>query len=131
MKQVQHGPAQCVVICRGDADNFLWNRFGANWWYCFFPEHVTFLSKAWFDHLPQENGFSIVHYQAFRYFRSATFRRVIDAMFMYLYGWFPTTYLLLANTLIKAFGRPPMASVSGNGVTADHFIIVLSRKVAP
>lgn len=120
-----------LIITTGDADNSLWNRFGANWWYCFFHEHVAFLSKAWFDHLAQEKRFSIVRCQVFRYFQSAALRRVIDAMFMYFYGWFPTTYLILANTLKKLFGRPPIASVPGNSVTADHFIIVLSRKVAP
>lgn len=120
-----------LIITTGDADNYLWNRFGANWWYCFFPEHVTFLSKAWFDHLAQENGLSILRYQVFRYCRKAAVRRVIDAMFMYFYGWFPTVYLRLANTVSKAIGRPPIASVPGIGVTADHFIIALSRKVAP
>lgn len=120
-----------LIVTTGDADNYLWNRFGANWWYCFFPEHVTFLSRAWFDHLAQVSRLSILRYQIFRYFQSDAFRRVIDAMFMHFYGCFPNTYLRLADTLNKALGRPPIASVPGNGVTADHFIIVLSRKGAP
>lgn len=120
-----------LIITTGDADNSLWNRFGANWWYCFFHEHVTFLSKGWFEYLAQENGLSILRYQVFRYSRRAAVHRAIDAMFMYFYGWFPAVYLRLANTMNKALGRPPIASVSGNGVTADHFLIVLSRKVAP
>lgn len=92
---------------------------------------MSFLSKAWFDYLAQESGLSILRYQIFRYCSGTLVRRVIDAMFMYFYGWFPTTYLILANTLQKALCRPPVANVPGNGVTADHFLIVLSLKVAP
>lgn len=120
-----------LIITTGDADNSLWNRFGANWWYCFFHEHVTFLSKAWFEYLAQENGLSILRYQVFRYCRRTAVRRIIDAMFMYFYGWFPRVYLVLANTLQKALGRPNVANVPGNGVSADHFLIVISRKVTP
>lgn len=120
-----------LIITTGDADNFLWNRFGANWWYCFFPEHVTFLSKSWFEYLAQKNGLSIFRYQVFRYCSKRAVRRIIDAMFMYFYGWFPTSYLFLANTLLKALGRPSVASVPGIGVSADHLLIVLSREASP
>ena len=40
-----------LILTTGDADNVLWNRFGANWWYCFYPEHIAFVSKRWFDYL--------------------------------------------------------------------------------
>lgn len=120
-----------LIITTGDADNALWNRFGANWWYCFYHEHVTFLSKAWFNGLAPTKGLFILRYQLFRYCRRTAVRRAIDAMLMYFYGFLPTIYLLLANALQKIRGHSSVANVPGNGVTADHFLIVLARKVEP
>lgn len=120
-----------LIITTGDADNALWNRFGANWWYCFYHEHVTFLSKAWFNFLAPTKGLSILRYQLFHYCRRTAVRRAIDAIFTYFYGFFPTVYLLLANALQKLRDRSSVANVPGNGVTADHFLIVLARKIEP
>lgn len=41
-----------VIVATGDADTPLWNRFGANWWYCFYPEHIAFISMGWAQRVP-------------------------------------------------------------------------------
>ena len=117
-----------LIITTGDAENYLWNRFGANWWYCFYPEHIAFLSEAWISRFSRDRDLSIKRCQRFRYYRLSTSRRLVEAVFTYFYGFFPSIYLHLSNTLRDMFGRPNATSVPGNGVSDDHLLIVLARK---
>lgn len=117
-----------LIITTGDADNSLWNRFGANWWYCFYPEHIAFISKAWLDFAAPANGLSLVHCETFRYREQSVARSCFDTMFAYLYGSFPTSYLHLGGLLKRIMGRPGVTSVAGNGISADHLFIVLEAE---
>lgn len=118
-----------LIITTGDADNSLWNRFGANWWYCFYPEHVTFLSKDWLSYLSRTAGLSIVRCETFHYFRKGIASRLANAVFAHCYGWFPVTYLRFGDLVKRMLGRPGMTSVPGGGVSADHLFVVLMGKV--
>ncbi len=122
----EHG---VLIITTGDADNYLWSRFGASWWYCFYPEHIAFISRAWLDYLSRAGGLSIVQCETFHYRRCSAYRRLVATFFTYCYGLFPAAYLRLGNLLRRMLGRPGMTSVPGNGISADHLLIVLSRKV--
>lgn len=116
-----------LIITTGDANNHLWHRFGANWWYCFYPEHIAFLSEAWLDYYSHINGFFVEHCETFRYRRLSIGRLFFEKTFTYIYGYFPRTYLRLINTIRNALGRKNLKSVPGNGVSADHLFIVLAR----
>lgn len=118
-----------IIITTGDADNCLWNRFGAHWWYCFYPEHISFISKAWLNFLSSQTGLSVRHCETFRYSEQSIAQRFKDTLLAYCYGWFPAVYLGLGGMLTKMLGRPAMASVPGNGISADHLFIVLAREV--
>ncbi|MGH6803504.1 MAG: class I SAM-dependent methyltransferase [Methyloceanibacter sp.] len=122
----EHG---VLIITTGDADNYLWNRFGASWWYCFYPEHIAFISRTWLDYLSQTGGLSVMRCETFRYNRHSAPRRFVDTVFTYCYGLFPATYLQLGNFLKRMLDRQGLTSVPGNGVSADHLLIVLARKV--
>jgi 2-polyprenyl-3-methyl-5-hydroxy-6-metoxy-1,4-benzoquinol methylase len=116
-----------LIITTGDADNYLWNRFGANWWYCFYPEHIVFLSKAWLGYLFRRTGLTITHCESFRYCRKSAINRIVDTVLTYGYGWFPVAYVRLGRLLKKILARPEMTSVPGCGISADHLFIVLTR----
>ena len=116
-----------LIVTTGDADNVMWNRFGANWWYCFYPEHISFLSEAWLDYLGHTAGLAIVRCERFRYQKQNSMRRMVDALSACCYGWFPDAYLGIGRRLKALLGLPDIMSVPGNGVTADHLFIVLTR----
>jgi len=120
-----------IVVSTGDADNPLWNRFGANWWYCFYPEHIAFVSQAWVERALSPRGWSILHCQRFSYHRFGPGRRLIEWVFSYAYGWFPRAYLYIGNAFKHWFGRGAVTSVPGNGVTADHLLFAVGRKPPP
>ena len=120
-----------LIITTGDADNFLWNRFGANWWYCFNPEHIAFLSEAWIDHLCKATGMAVVRCDTFRYCNRSPVRHFIHSVLTYCYGWFPATFLFFGSFLKKLLGRSGMSSVTGSGVSRDHLFIVLAKMAKP
>lgn len=119
--------AGVLIITTGDADNYLWNRFGANWWYCFYPEHVAFLSRASLKFISRETGLAIVRCELFHHHEVSAGKQLLGAVLAHCYGWFPATYLRIGNMLERMRGRPCMTSVAGNGVSADHLFIVLGR----
>lgn len=116
-----------LIITTGDADNHLWNRFGANWWYCYFPEHIAFLSEKWITYLSNSTGVRILRCETFRYVNRNLARRFVDLVLMYCYGWFPSAFLLTAGFLKRALGRPDITNVPGGGVFCDHLFVALGK----
>jgi 2-polyprenyl-3-methyl-5-hydroxy-6-metoxy-1,4-benzoquinol methylase len=116
-----------LILTTGDANNYLWNRFGANWWYCFYPEHIAFISRDWLNYMCRVTGISIAQYETFCYTRLGSLRRISDWIQACFYGLFPTVYLGLARLLIKVSTRSEITSVPGAGLTRDHLFIVLNR----
>ena len=115
-----------LIVTTGDAGNVLWNRFGANWWYCFHSEHISFVSKPWLHYLVDNRELNLVAYERFRYRKLSPIRFAAHGILMVLYGFFPSVYLGLGNVLKRLRSRPPVASVLGNGISRDHLLFVLS-----
>jgi SAM-dependent methyltransferase len=116
-----------LIITTGDADNFLWNRFGANWWYCYYPEHIAFVSEAWFDHFSEKGRWTVARCTAFRRTPTVRYPRIATAL-MYCYGWFPALCVFVVDALKKILRRSGGGSVPGNGLSADHLLVALTRR---
>ena len=116
-----------LILTTGDAENVWWNRFGANWWYCFHPEHISFISRAWLSYLEANSSLITVDCKQFRYRRMGVIMQSMHALFMMLYGFLPSLYLGLRNAVRRLLSRPDVASVLGNGVSADHLFVVLRK----
>lgn len=120
-----------IIITTGDADARLWNRFGSNWWYCFYPEHIVFVSCAWAGRALPPKGWSILLCQSFQYHHFGRGKRAIEYALTCAYGLAPRLFLYVGNTLKRWFGRGAMTSVPGNGVSADHLLIAVTRNRPP
>jgi SAM-dependent methyltransferase len=118
-----------IIVTTGDGNATLWRTFGANWWYCFYPEHISFISKAWVEHALCKEGWNLISQELFRYRHPGLLMRSIELLFTCLYGFFPRAYLWIGNTLRTWMGRGALTSVPGNGITRDHLMVVLSRTV--
>jgi 2-polyprenyl-3-methyl-5-hydroxy-6-metoxy-1,4-benzoquinol methylase len=117
-----------LIITTGDADNFLWNRFGSNWWYCFYPEHIVFLSRAWLEYLSRATGLTVVRCENFRYCTKSTASRIVDTLLAHFYGRFPVAYLRIVGLVKRILGSPGLTSVPGSGLSADHLFVVVTRR---
>ncbi len=118
-----------LILTTGDANNSNWNRFGASWWYCFYPEHISFISRAWLANSVQSAGLRVDHCKTFRYARLTRGRFVRDGLLAYLYGFFPRTYLGIKNRFEAAIKTGRNRGIPGNGISRDHLFVVLRPKV--
>ena len=117
-----------LIVSTGNSRVALWDRFGANWWYCFYPEHITFFSITTFEYLAAHHGLSLEHCERFRHANQGPLRRVAAFILACAYGYFPNAYLRLARTLRRMMGRcPDLPGVPGNGATKDHLLIVMRK----
>jgi SAM-dependent methyltransferase len=116
-----------LIVTTGDAENYFWNRFGANWWYCANPEHIAFLSEPWLSYLSNQCECHVAECYRFRHRGFGAFRLIVHALFMSWYGFFPVAYLRISKTVKKILSRDTEDRVLGNGVSADHLFIVLNK----
>jgi 2-polyprenyl-3-methyl-5-hydroxy-6-metoxy-1,4-benzoquinol methylase len=122
-------PGGILILTSGDADNHWWRRFGANWWYCFYAEHIVFFSRETLDHLCGVLGLSALRWSTFRYTELPPLRRSLAWALAGAYGHFPFICLTAISVVRKLLGKPAYpASAPGNGVTNDHFLAVLEWK---
>lgn len=115
-----------LIITTGDGEAPLWRRFGANWWYCYYAEHIAFISRRWLEFLTTTSCVSMLEFKTFSYRRLSVARRVVDTVATYAYGFFPRTFLGVKRRVQRLRGRNGLPSVPGNGISEDHLLAVLS-----
>ena len=114
-----------LIVTTGDAENSLWKRFGANWWYCFYPEHVSFISKTWLNRNAEALGLTMLHFENFKYSNLGPVSRLIHVILTYTYGYAPRLYLMVRRYVDMLRGKPGTTSVTGVGVSDDHLFAVM------
>lgn len=119
-----------LLFTTGDADNPIWNRFGANWWYCFYPEHISFISRVWLEKSAPLAGLRLQRCETFRYTTLPVGRLLSDWLLTCLYGLFPRIYLGIKERLEVMTGTKKHRGVPGNGISRDHLFIVLCRETS-
>lgn len=115
-------PKGYVVISTGNTDAWSWYLAGSRFWYCFLPEHISFVSPGWFRHHAATLGVQVAAVREFAYsphypLTGKALRLALMALFRLSPGLY---YRLLPR--IKRNNIPV-----GRGITQDHFIIVLRK----
>ncbi len=115
-----------LVVTTGDADTPLWNRFGANWWYCYYPEHISFLSMEWVERTLRPTEWRLLANETFAYRKLGRAHRLGSGLLARLYGHFPHAYAAIVGGLKKAATGKDLTSIAGNGTARDHIMLVLA-----
>jgi 2-polyprenyl-3-methyl-5-hydroxy-6-metoxy-1,4-benzoquinol methylase len=99
-----------IVISTGNTDNWLWRLLKNRFWYCKFPEHISFIGEKWLDLFCKKNNFIVVDVQYFSYVptKPLTLIKNLTKLFLSLIHIYPER---LSNT------------------TKDHFCFVI-RKIS-
>jgi 2-polyprenyl-3-methyl-5-hydroxy-6-metoxy-1,4-benzoquinol methylase len=124
-------PGGALILTTGDADHALFRLAGARWWYCFYPEHLAFISARWVRDWLQRNGrpARLAEARKFRYERLAPLRYLRQAFLTCCYLAAPRAYTVALRRLKRFLGRPGDVDPPGIGLTEDHIFLVL-RKTA-
>lgn len=119
-------PGGLVVISTGNADAWSWRLFGSRFWYCYLPEHISFVSPAWFRGHAAALGAEIVELKRFTYSPEyPPLGRLLRLALMTLFAAAPTLYYRLLPPHKK--NNIPV----GRGITRDHFVAVLRKTGEP
>jgi len=118
-------PGGRVLISTGDSGAWLWRLLRTRFWYCSFPEHISFVGKDWFQAMAGRAGLQVVQQTPFNYsFNSLRPAGVFRLARTLLYGSNPKLYEWLHRRV-----RGPHAEgfvPPGCGATADHVFCVLA-----
>jgi SAM-dependent methyltransferase len=121
-------PGGTLLVTTGDGRAWLWRLLGARWWYCYFPEHIAFISRRWLAHHVVPAGAELVQCLSFNYLgpEPGTFKR----------RW--TEFLKLAlrpakherkrQRRLRETGED--TGTPGIGLSADHLFVVLRKRGA-
>jgi len=119
-------PGGCVIVSTGNTESWSWRLAGSRFWYCYLPEHISFVSPEWFAHHAPKLGTKVVGVRRFTYTpRFSPAGRLLRLAFMGLYRLSPTWYY-------RVLPRDRQDHIPvGRGITRDHFVVALRKTSVP
>ncbi len=126
-------PDGTLIISTGTLDSLAWRVAGGLYWYCGFPEHISFITQEWARGAGAALGLDVVDVRRFAYSkpeaRSLTrqqwrfYRKAIRAKLREkLASWWPSS--------AEAPEVPPSAR-GAPGLFEDHMIVQLKKATRP
>lgn len=115
-------PQGYVIITTGNPDAWSWRLAGSRFWYCYLPEHISFVSPRWFNHHARNLNARVMQSVPFTYSpQFSTPGRELRLGLMALFRISPDLYYRLLPE-IKRNNIPV-----GRGITRDHFLVTLQK----
>lgn len=75
-----------VILTTGDADNAVWRRLKGAFWYCSYPEHISFISPSWLRLNAKKNRYRLEHLRLFDYVHVGGPKRLVQRLLIRLCG---------------------------------------------
>lgn len=117
-----------LIVTTGDAASY-WSRIlGARWWYCYYPEHIAFVSEAWFEKVFDGSSF-LMKFRKFRYFNHSAMRQAAMTVLACVSGVAPNVYRNVGRVWKMMRGRLGEVAPGGLGLGDEHILCVMSRTV--
>jgi SAM-dependent methyltransferase len=115
-------PAGHLFVTTGNYDAWLWKLTGAKNWYCYYPEHISFIGPRWLDRVQAELGLRIREVVPFNYLgRGFNPRQAVAAL---LFAWNRP----LLQRIRSRGGRIAETDIPpGCGATKDHILCVFQH----
>jgi SAM-dependent methyltransferase len=114
-----------IVISTGNSDTLAWRAFGGRYWYCSFPEHISFVSATWVRCAADALDLDIVGITPFRHRQAGATRAHAVVGFLKRLGISTAEYSVSA--LLPDYRRLGPRYVLGfPGAVADHMLVVLA-----
>ena len=114
-------PAGKLIITTGNAEAWPWRLAGARFWYCYFPEHISFIGPRWLSHRSRSAGLRVTRLERFSHSPLAGPRsraRSLLATCLHLFA--------AAGASGRAGAEAP-PRLLGGGISKDHLFCVLHK----
>jgi SAM-dependent methyltransferase len=116
-----------IVISTGNADTPAWRAFGGRYWYCSFPEHISFVSATWARAAAELLDLEVVGITPFRHRQNGATRAHAAIGFLKRLGISTAEYGV--SPLLPSYRRLGPRYVLGfPGAVADHMLVVFVVK---
>jgi 2-polyprenyl-3-methyl-5-hydroxy-6-metoxy-1,4-benzoquinol methylase len=116
-------PQGLLIVTSGDSDAWLWRLTKARFWYCSFPEHISFIGRKWLAKMAPVTCFTIIQIKRFNY--QGRSQRVVKLVAAVVFWLSPAGYRRIRRTFSRGNDEIP---TPGNGATPDHLLCVLSAR---
>lgn len=121
-----------LMISTGNPGCFFWRKvFKSKFWYCFFPEHVTFPSYKYFVEFSERSKLRTPEQFCFRYKKMGVLTRLVRLLLYITSESLPDFYRALRNLRNVVTGRGAGATVQPGslmGVFSDHHLVVIKKE---
>lgn len=117
-------PTGVVIVSTGSIDADAWRRAGGRYWYCGIPEHISFVGRAWAEHLARNEGLAALTSDLFPHRRLPAEKREAGARIVKRGIEVSNLKLRLAALLpIDPSRKHPRHSFGEPGLFDDHVLI--------
>ena len=123
-------PGGHLLVSTGSLDATAWKWAGGRFWYCSFPEHISFASEQWARHVASLNDLDLTLFEPFRYDADGSGRPVWKMKLAFGRQWLRTR---LAEGLAAVRGRPlegraAQRILGSQGLFEDHVLMGFRRR---
>lgn len=109
-------PAGRLIITTGNAQAWPWRLARSQFWYCFFPEHISFIGPRWLRRMTPQAGLRVERLAPFSHAPLPGLPSRIKALLS-----------TCAWVMIALPGRQLPARLLGGGIAKDHLFCVLGK----
>lgn len=122
-------PNGLLIISTGNASNGLWKLFGGRYWYCAFPEHISFISPEWINGITKNYPLSLLELTDFPHENINISKISANVRFIgrFIRGYIET----ISIQMIGDKSRNPKYKLGFPGIVRDHMLVVLQLKTSP
>ena len=120
-----------LIVSTGNPLASSWQFMGSSYWYCAFPEHISFVTKQWFEVISRDFGITVSNYSCFSRAPGRPFQVLKETVANMLYKFSPNTVDVLRFVCAHCTKnqyltrRCPPAWMSAK----DHQIIALKKEI--
>ncbi|MDN4591154.1 hypothetical protein DBA29_21970 [Xenophilus aerolatus] len=121
-------PRGRLIITTGNADAWLWKKMRSNFWYCQYPEHISFIGPKWLAMMAPRCGLGIARVTRFRHTASPVIPQILAAFVRNcIYAVSPKMYRKLRAWALAADEHIDARPSLGSHLTKDHFLCELRK----
>lgn len=114
-------PTGRLIITTGNAEAWPWRLARARFWYCYFPEHISFIGPRWLSHRSPSVGLRVTRLEPFSHTRLPSAGARAKALLA------TCLHLFKAACASGRAGPQARARLLGDGISRDHIICVLRK----